>query len=96
MCGHVVLAHAQNLSNHRGNDMRGHVFIGSGAGAVHTHCQHIRMSVFHVHLVSLHHPVLSLIPLQNLTNHRGDDMRGHFKHADHFHELAHWRNVFPY
>ena len=24
MCGHVVLAHAQNLTNHRGDDMRGH------------------------------------------------------------------------
>ena len=40
-----------------------HVLFGSGTGAVHTHGPHIRMSVFHVHLVPLHHPVLSLIPL---------------------------------
>ena len=40
-----------------------HVLFGSDTGAVHTHGPHIRMSVFDVHLVPLHHPVLSLIPL---------------------------------
>ena len=41
------------------------VFFGSGTGAVHTHMVYIiiRMSVFHVHLVPLYHPVLSLTPL---------------------------------
>ena len=48
-----------------------HVLICSGTGAVHTRGPHIRMSVFHVHLVPLHHPVLSLYNLTRLYIHYG-------------------------
>ena len=46
-----------------------HVSVGSGTGAVYTHGPHIRMSVFYVHLVPLHHPVLSLYTLTRLYIH---------------------------